>query len=191
MKLSSALRIIRTYKWVLVPAPAEHIRLGGQLPAYELVSTDTLEVADDHGWVPVQIVHSAKPDHPHDNMRMMRQNIEIPVILKVKPFNPKEAAANKISSIPPVVLKAVNQLLAEKYNQHGVTLKQADVIKRILELDIEGKLDGTCMELSAAILFDKGWFDFEDLYEKQGWKVTYDKPGYNESYDANWSFEKK
>jgi hypothetical protein len=33
--------------------------------------------------------------------------------------------------------------------------------------------------------------DFEPFYEKAGWKVVYDKPGYCESYAANFTFTRK
>lgn len=29
-------------------------------------------------------------------------------------------------------------------------------------------------------IFDNHWLDIEDIYREQGWKVKYDKPGYNE-----------
>ena len=33
--------------------------------------------------------------------------------------------------------------------------------------------------------------DIEDIFREAGWKVTYDKPAYNESYDAYFKFEGK
>ncbi len=32
------------------------------------------------------------------------------------------------------------------------------------------------------------WLNVEELYRAQGWTVTYDKPGYNESYPATFTF---
>jgi hypothetical protein len=40
-------------------------------------------------------------------------------------------------------------------------------------------------------VYAKGWLNFEAIYEEAGWKVVYDKPGYNETYDANFTFTKK
>ena len=40
-------------------------------------------------------------------------------------------------------------------------------------------------------IFDNHWLDVEDLYRKNGWKVDYDKPGYNESYNAYFVFSAK
>ena len=36
----------------------------------------------------------------------------------------------------------------------------------------------------------QGVWDFEPIYEKAGWKVSYDGPGYNESYDGYYIFKK-
>lgn len=40
-------------------------------------------------------------------------------------------------------------------------------------------------------IFDNGWLDIETVYEDSGWSVEYDKPGYNESYEASWTFKPK
>jgi len=40
-------------------------------------------------------------------------------------------------------------------------------------------------------MYDKGWMDVEDAYRKAGWDVDFDKPGYNETYEANFTFSKK
>jgi hypothetical protein len=45
-------------------------------------------------------------------------------------------------------------------------------------------------DLTRAFIFSKGYLNFEELYEAQGWKVVYDKPAYNESYKANFTFIK-
>jgi hypothetical protein len=37
-------------------------------------------------------------------------------------------------------------------------------------------------------IFKKGWLDVEEIYGKAGWKVEYDKPGYNEDYAAHFIF---
>jgi hypothetical protein len=40
-------------------------------------------------------------------------------------------------------------------------------------------------------MFNKHWFDIEDIYRKAGWAVEFDKPGYNESYESFFVFKKK
>lgn len=44
---------------------------------------------------------------------------------------------------------------------------------------------------ATANFFDQGWMDFEPIYEAQGWKVQYDKPGWDETYDAFFEFKEK
>ena len=45
------------------------------------------------------------------------------------------------------------------------------------------------MCISRRGIFDLGYLDIEDLYTK--WNVEYDKPGYNESYQAYFIFSRK
>ena len=43
--------------------------------------------------------------------------------------------------------------------------------------------------LTKAKIFSEGYLNVEEVYREQGWVVSYDKPGYNESYDANFKFK--
>lgn len=40
-------------------------------------------------------------------------------------------------------------------------------------------------------VFKKGWLNVEYLFRAAGWEVQYDKPGYNETYEAYFTFSKK
>lgn len=40
-------------------------------------------------------------------------------------------------------------------------------------------------------IFDENWLDIELIYEQFGWKVKYDKPGWDEDYDPFFEFSKK
>lgn len=98
----------------------------------------------------------------------------------VKPFTPEDAEANK-KKIPDAVLNAVNALLAERYSGGGtVVIKQEEVIERALPH----------LDCSRHEMFDRHYLDFEGVYKRAGWRVKYDKPGYNESYGAFWEFSK-
>jgi hypothetical protein len=46
------------------------------------------------------------------------------------------------------------------------------------------------MGMERAEVFSKHYLDFEDVYRKQGWKVYFDRPGFNESYTATFTFSK-
>lgn len=97
----------------------------------------------------------------------------------VKPITPAEAQAAKEAMIPDFVVAAVNRLLSEKWKGKGyVTLTQNEVIA-----EIQKERDITSGEL-----FDNDFLDFEPYFRKAGWKVSYDKPAYYESYEAHWEF---
>ena len=95
-----------------------------------------------------------------------------------KAIGPKDLAAFKAATIPDFVFDVVNELLAEKWNGSTAIIKQKDIVFRICW--------GTG-EVPSSVL-DRGWLNFEDIYREKGWRVEYDKPGYNESYDAFFEF---
>jgi len=45
--------------------------------------------------------------------------------------------------------------------------------------------------ISSAKIFENGWLDVEPIYREVGWNVEYDKPGYNETYEASFKFTRK
>ena len=105
---------------------------------------------------------------------------------EVKPFSPQDAFNSKEHIIPSFVIEAVNTLLSSRYKPgRSVTMSQKEVLKAARDKAAEqtGEMP------TADTFFDKKWLDFEPIYEKQGWKVTYDRPAYNESYEPSWCFE--
>ena len=101
----------------------------------------------------------------------------------VKPLSPEEVLEKKGNDIPDVVITAVNNLLAKNLSgKKYATLLQKDIIKEIQRLDIG---------ISKSDIYDNHWLDFESLFDKAGWKVSYDKPGYNETYEASFDFTAK
>jgi hypothetical protein len=107
--------------------------------------------------------------------------------LFTKPINPDEAEKLKREMMPGYVIEAFNQCIAAGYDGRSSTVYQKDVIKKILFLANE--VGDT--ELTRAQIFDRSYLDVEPLFEAEGWKVTYDKPGYNEDYEAHFIFSKK
>lgn len=92
------------------------------------------------------------------------------------------------SHLPDYVIEAVNELLKKKFianrdYTHGTaTLLQNDVIDAILAKAPAG--------ITREKLFEEKYLDFESYYEQNGWKsVTYDRPAYYETYQANWVFK--
>lgn len=95
----------------------------------------------------------------------------------VRPLSPKEVVEKKINSIPDAVFEVFNELIAKDFNGAYAIVKQKEVVKRLVEKGLKEKE-----------IYENHWLDVEDVYRKAGWKVEYDKPGYNESYDAYFEF---
>ncbi len=95
---------------------------------------------------------------------------------KVRPLKPSEIVEAKKESIPDQVFEAFNELIAENWRGSSATFRLSEVHKLVNK-----KLGGCKL----------GWLDVEPVYRKQGWKVDYDAPGYNESYPATFTFSKK
>lgn len=100
----------------------------------------------------------------------------------MKPFSPEDVMKNLPDYLPDAVISAVNSLLMEKYRGKPVDIKQDDIIDKIRGLD---------ETISRQEIFKKKYLDFESIFTKNGWIVTYDKPGYSESYPASFNFKKK
>lgn len=103
----------------------------------------------------------------------------------VKPITPT-GIGSECRELPDFVFTAVNNLLRDKFlsrKQSNATLRQGEIIEAILQV----APDGT----SRQDVFANSWLDFEDHYRDAGWEVRYDKPGYNESYEAFFVFTKK
>jgi hypothetical protein len=96
------------------------------------------------------------------------------------PIKPSEVAFAKVNTFPDAVWDSFNELITQNYSDGSAIVEQADVVKLMVE-----------MGLDREDINSKGWLNVEDAYEKAGWKVEYDKPGYNESYPATFTFTKK
>jgi hypothetical protein len=100
---------------------------------------------------------------------------------EIRPISPDEIMSNLDKIIPSAIIQSVNELLKDGYRGGDVTIKQKDIVKMAVNLDnsLVGNID------------KKKCLDFESIYEKAGWNVRYDKPGYNETYDAFFVFSPK
>jgi hypothetical protein len=94
-----------------------------------------------------------------------------------KPITPAEVGAAKAVHIPAAVFEAFNVEIARRYSHGSAQVLQKDVVRRLTEGG-----------MSRTEIFDSGWLNVEAAYETAGWKVEYDKPGYNESGEAVFKF---
>jgi hypothetical protein len=99
-----------------------------------------------------------------------------------EPISPDQVCAAKEKLLPPEVIEAFNELIAKRWNGSASTFSQNSVINLIsTKLDLENR----------EIIFKEHLLDVEDIYRAKGWRVTYDKPGYNETYPATFTFRKR
>ena len=106
----------------------------------------------------------------------------------MKPITPDEVVSAKRDSLPQEVLEAFNEMIASSWNGSYSHFKTKEVVAVILEKMNYGKI--TQPIIKSDELFENHWLDVEDIYRKAGWKVVYDNPAYNETYDATYKFSK-
>jgi hypothetical protein len=96
---------------------------------------------------------------------------------KIKPISPAEVKVNKLAGIPDAVFEAFNTAITKNFDGHSAFVRQEEIVSALVKMGHDRHS-----------IFENHWLDIEPVYEKQGWKVEFDKPGYNESYDANFTF---
>ncbi len=101
--------------------------------------------------------------------------------MAVKPIKPQEIE----QAIPGFVIEGANECIQAHYTALSKTshFTQDELIKYVLHFAPEG--------VTRNKLFKNNWLDIEPIYRKEGWEVEYDKPGYCETYDANFTFTHK
>ena len=100
---------------------------------------------------------------------------------EVKPITPDEARDQIITPIPGGVIAAFNEMIGNNFRNGEATFTQKEVVSLI------------CINMSVKSqkIYEQKWLDVEGLFEKMGWTVTYDKPGYNETYEATFTFKER
>jgi hypothetical protein len=110
-----------------------------------------------------------------------------------QPITPAEVAAYQAANFPSYVFDAFNELIASKYvpgRDVIITQKEAvDLIFAKANKGLVGTIDDDGLKLTRNDIYNKGYLNIEAAYDKQGWVVNYDKPGYDESYDAFFKFK--
>jgi len=100
----------------------------------------------------------------------------------MKPFSPDDVKVERVKTFSPDVVDAINKLLVRKSTgSSSISFTQDEAIDAI----------SVATGYSRDQIFDKHLLDFEDVYRAVGWKVEYDKPAYNETYNANFKFTRK
>ena len=96
----------------------------------------------------------------------------------INPITPKEASVSKLQNLPEQVIETWNTIIATNLRGNVAIVKQNLIVSALCG----------AMECTRNMVFNSGWLEIESLYRKAGWKVVYDKPGYNEDYEAYFTF---
>ena len=97
-----------------------------------------------------------------------------------QPITPEQVVSKKAELIPGGVIEAFNELITKNFNGSSSTVKQSDAVALIMQK----------MDCARDKVFSEHWLDVEILFRDAGWRVEYDKPGFNESYDATFKFSR-
>lgn len=100
---------------------------------------------------------------------------------KTVPIKPEEVVAKRLVDIPEEVIQVFNELISQNWNGHSATVDQSKACKAICK----------ALKIKSYEAYERNLLDIESLYEQSGWVVKYDKPGYNESYEAHYVFKKR
>lgn len=106
---------------------------------------------------------------------------------KPQGITPGEVLDLKASQIPDEVFEAFDELIAKGYSGGSSTVVEKEVSLLILKKLKEAGHRGMTQQK----IYENHWLDVEAIYRQRGWSVEYDKPGYNESYDATFRFSKR
>jgi hypothetical protein len=104
------------------------------------------------------------------------------------PIKPEDVQDKRNESIPEPVFEAFNELIVREWALGSANFTLTEVAN--LAIEKLRKTDESFKDLTRQQMYDKGWMDVEPAYRKAGWKVEFDKPGWEQSYDANFTFSK-
>lgn len=155
------------------PGTPEQIEVSQEV--YDIVAMLKNAWASHRSWV---IDNDLLRNHQRKHVKDNKMSID----LRAGPLSPKDVSNAKQVTFPPEVFEAFNTLITENFNAGSARVVQKDAVAKIVSLMNLEKDD---------IVYEKGWLNVEDVYRKAGWKVEYDKPAYNETYNAYFVFSKK
>lgn len=104
---------------------------------------------------------------------------------KTDPIRPDEIINLKKDYLPSEIIQAINECIIKNWNGKYSRFTLKEVTSLMLE-----KMLVKHKPYTRQMIYDNGYVDFEDVYRDVGWKVVYDKPGFNENYQANFTFSR-
>jgi hypothetical protein len=108
------------------------------------------------------------------------QTITLIIMSSVKPITPEQARGRKDNIIPDIVIESFNKLIVDNLTITGkASFKKDAVLEEIISRGMSKK-----------VVYDNNYLDIELLYKKFGWKVQFNSPSWDESYDDYFVFVK-
>jgi len=101
----------------------------------------------------------------------------------MKPIRPDEVVSKKKEVMPSQVIDAVNECIAENWDGRQSVIREDVLVTKIRFKFLN--------EISRQEIYDKKYLDFEPIYEDADWNIEYDRPGYNETYQATFIFTER
>lgn len=108
-----------------------------------------------------------------------------------QPISPADVGLAKANLLPAFVFDAFNELIARHCSNGRARIYQHDVVDLIYAKANKG-LSSDDIDDGAGVSRDyirANYLNVEEAYRAKGWTVTYDRPGFNESYSAHYIFE--
>ena len=95
------------------------------------------------------------------------------------PMKPSEVRAWKTEGIPEPVFEVSNRLIAEAW----------DGRMAIFAKTLAATLVAKSLSITEQEVYNRHLLNVEESYRAEGWDVEYDRPAYNETYDATFTFK--
>jgi hypothetical protein len=93
------------------------------------------------------------------------------------PIKPHEVGSAKAVHIPAQVFDAFNTEITIRFANGEAIVDQQTVVERLVQAG-----------LTRSEIYQNGWLNIEEAYREVGWIVKYNKPGYNETGNATFTF---
>ena len=100
----------------------------------------------------------------------------------VKPLAPADVVSAQVAGFPDFVIETWNAVIAKNWSGTQSRIMQKDMVFELIA--------ASPSLINGQDVFSNRWLDIEAIYRLEGWIVEYDKPAYNESYDAYFLFKK-
>lgn len=113
----------------------------------------------------------------------------IKIVVPLKPSDVSDLSLKaEIDNVPAYVVEVVNALIVKNFVR---SIQAARIMQDVLIATILSCPAALARGLTRDQLYAEQMLDFEEVFRSHGWKVSYDRPAYNENYEASFKFSVK